>query len=600
MYFSGSIQPNCLVISLALLKLKVNTVRVRTTLYNLQCEFQVITNIMSNKLMLLVFGITSLTFSSMAQQQYDTIIVNARIIDGTGAPWYRSSLAIKGDKIAKIGTFSADELSSALNVFNASDSYLAPGFIDSHTHDDSAIISAPEHESKTRQGVTTVVTGNCGFSTYPNGDIEDVRTHLRTLLGNVPEEHFFSNFTSLKHNLTVNQIGLNIASLVGHGPIRISVMGYEQREATSDEINAMVTLLEEQLEQGSIGMSLGLVYPPSAYAGIEELVALAKVVAKYDRLLSAHVRSYEGNLLKSIDEFLEILRKSKARGLLSHLQAAGRPYWEILIPQAIGMIESARQEQGIDIAVDMYPYLAGSSTILQLLPPSAMAGGFQELLRKLEDPFYREELRELTESGREPGWESKIALIGWENVVISSVIHESLRQFEGMNMTAAAQVSNMSEFDFLLHVVVVDEGTTNIIMFQQSEVDLNKVLSSRLHMIGSDSIPRDGGKPHPRMYGSFPKVIGRLANQDGLMMIEEAVRKATSLPAQRFGILDRGILRPQMIADIVLFSPDFIDGATFEAPTLPPSGLQSLWINGVQTIQDDKPLGNLPGNVIVK
>lgn len=229
-----------------------------------------------------------------------------------------------------------------------------------------------------------------------------------------------------------------------------------------------------------------------------------------------------------------------------------------------------------------------------------MAGGFYELLRKLEDPVYREVLRELTESGSEPGWESKIALIGWENVVISSVVDESLKQFEGMNMTAAAQVLQMSEFDFLLFVVVTDEGTTNVIMFQQSEVDLHKVLSSRLHMIGSDSIPRDGGKPHPRMYGSFPRIIGRLANQDGLMLLEEAVRKATSLPAQRFGILDRGILRPQMIADIVLFSPDFLDAATFDDPTLSPVGLQSLWINGIETINKGEMLGNLPGMVIVK
>jgi len=347
-------------------------------------------------------------------------------------------------------------------------------------------------------------------------------------------------------------------------------------------------------------MSLGLVYPPSAYAGIHELVTLAKVVVKYDRLLSAHVRGYEGNLLSSITEFLEILRESKARGLLSHLQAAGRPYWEILIPKAIDMIESARSEQGIDIAVDMYPYLAGSSTILQLLPPSAMAGGFSELLRKLEDPDYREELRELTEGGREPGWESKIALIGWENVVISSVVDESLKPFEGMNMTAAAQVLEMKEFDFLLFVVVTDEGTTNIIMFQQSEVDLNKVLTSRLHMIGSDSIPRDGGRPHPRMFGSFPRVIGRLANQDGLMLLEEAVRKATSLPAQRFGVMDRGILRPQMIADIVLFSPNFLDSATFDNPTLPPVGLQGLWVNGVKTIENGDLLGTLPGIVIAK
>lgn len=555
---------------------------------------------MTYKLLLLVYGMLISLPLLMAQQVYDTIIANARIIDGTGAPWYRSSVGIIGDRIAKIGPFSEEDVSLATNVFDACDSYLAPGFIDSHTHDDSVIFSTPEHGSKLRQGVTTIVTGNCGFSTYPNGGNDEVRSHLRTLLGNVPSDHFFANFTSFKNHLTANKTGLNIASLVGHGPLRISVMGYEQREATPKEVEIMAQLLEDQLKQGSIGMSLGLVYPPSAYAGIEELVTLAKVVAKYDRLLSAHVRSYEGNLLTSIDEFLEILRESRARGLLSHLQAAGRPYWEILIPKAIESIESARAEQGIDIAVDMYPYVAGSSTILQLLPPSAMAGGFSELLRKLEDPEYRQELRELTESGREPGWESKIALIGWENVVISSVVDESLKPFEGMNMTGAATLLQMTEFDFLLFVVVTDEGTTNIIMFQQSEVDLHKVLSSRLHMIGSDSIPRDGGKPHPRMYGSFPKVIGRLANQDGILLLEEAVRKATSLPAQRFGILDRGILRPQMIADMVLFSPDFLDSATFDEPTLPPVGLQSLWVNGVQTIKKGKILGPLPGIVIVK
>lgn len=556
---------------------------------------------MTSKLILLVFAcVFELLHPLMAQTQYDTIIANARIIDGTGAPWYRSSLGIIGDKIAKIGPFTDEEISLATNVLDAADDYLSPGFIDSHTHDDSAIFSAPEHESKTRQGVTTIVTGNCGFSTYPNGDIDEVRDHLRTLLGNVPSEHFFSNFTSFGDHLTKNGIGLNVASLVGHGPLRISVMGYEQREATADEVEMMAQLLEDQLKQGAIGMSLGLVYPPSAYAGIEELVTLAKVVSKYDRLLSAHIRSYEGNLLRSIDEFLEILHLSKARGLLSHLQAAGRPYWEILIPQAIEKIESSRSEQGIDIAVDMYPYLAGSSTILQLLPPSAMAGGIYELLRRINDPIYREELRELTEGGSEPGWESKIALIGWENVVISSVLDESLRQFEGMNMTAAANVSQMSEFDFLLFVVETDLGTTNIIMFQQSEVDLHKTLASRLHMIGSDSIPRDGGKPHPRMYGSFPRVIGRLAKQDGLMFLEEAIRKATSLTAQRFGIMDRGIIRPQMIADLVLFGADFLDSATFEEPTLPPVGLRSLWVNGIQTIEKGKPLGNLRGRIIIK
>lgn len=537
---------------------------------------------------------------TVAEEVYDTIFLNARIIDGTGAPWYRSSLGIKGDTIAKIGPFSEEDISLAGKVFDAHESYLTPGFIDSHTHDDSSIFSTPEHGSKVLQGVTTIVTGNCGFSNYPNGDNDEVRSHLRTLLGDVAADHFFDNFTSFKNQLTRNTVGLNVASLVGHGPLRISVMGYERREATLKEVEEMARLLEEQLQQGAIGLSFGLVYPPSAYAGFDELVTLARVVAKHDRVLSAHLRSYEGNLLVSIAEFLEVLRESKAKGLLSHLQAAGRPYWEVLIPKAIDMIESARDELGIDIAVDMYPYLAGSSTILQILPPSAMAGGFSELLRKLEDPEYRQELKELTERGSEPGWESKIALIGWENVVISSVVNETLKPFEGMDMTAAAAVLKMTEFEFLLFVVVTDQGTTNVIMFQQSEVDLHNVLRSRLHMICSDSIPREGGRPHPRMYGTFPKVIGRLANQDRLLSLEEAVRKATSLPAQRFGILDRGILRPQMVADMVLFSSNFLDGATFDEPTLPPVGLKGVWVSGIQTVENGEILGPMPGVVISK
>lgn len=551
---------------------------------------------------LTLLGIGPIKTTMSQENNFDIVILNTHLIDGTGAPWYNADLGIVGNIITAIGKFSAEDIEAAGVVVDGEGSFLTPGFIDSHTHDDVAIIADPAHSSKTLQGVTTLVTGNCGFTNYPNGDInEEVQTHLRSLLGEVDSSHFFRNFSAYKNKLTENSIGLNVASLVGHGPLRISVMGYAHREATQAEIEEMASLLEEQLLQGAIGMSLGLMYAPSAYAGTEELISLARVIAKHDRLLSAHIRTYEGNLLESIEEFLLVLKESGAKGLLSHLQAAGRPYWEVLIPRALEMLEAARNEEGIDIAVDMYPYVAGSSTILQLLPPSAMAGGINDLLNKLGDAEYREQLKELTESGREPGWESKIALIGYENVIISSAIDPQLKQYEGMSIPEAAAILHMTEFQVVLYAVVTDEGKTNVIMFQQSEVDLNKVLSSRLHMIGSDSIPRAGGKPHPRMYGSFPRVIGRLARQDGLMLLEEAVRKATSFTAQRFGIQDRGILRPGMVADLVLFSNDFLDKATFDDPTLTPKGIQGVWVNGVRIVENGEVIeGKRPGVVISK
>ena len=553
------------------------------------------------------------------------IFQNVRLIDGTGSPAYPANVVVENGRVTQIGPVrnsehetrparprvrrSLGEGGSLGEVGNpeqlsAEGAYLAPGFIDSHTHDDLAVLHQPDHPAKLRQGVTTVVVGNCSFSNYPTAGNDDLKQHLGSLLGDIESDDLFPDFTSYKNRLQKIGVGLNVVSLVGHGSLRLAVMGFEQREPTETELENMCRLLEKQLRQGAHGLSLGLVYPPSAFAGRSELVRLAKVVRQSDRLVAAHIRSYEGGLLTSIAEFLDVLRESDAKGLLSHLQVAGKPYWGTM-PAALKLIDEARQ-QGIDINVDMYPYLAGSSTILQLLPPSAQEGGFSALLARLDDPAQYAAIQKLTEPGPQPhshshshsSWESKVALIGWNNVRIGSAVHPEIKQYEGKSIGEAARLSGLTPFEFTVHAIRMDQGRTNIIMFQLSDEDLKCVHQYPVQMVGSDSIPRRGGRPHPRMFGSFPKVVGRFALQEGLFSLEEAIRRMTSLPAQRFQLGNRGVIRPGAIADLVLFNDNFLDRATFEEPELFPSGLLGVWVNGVRVVNENETLSERPGRVL--
>lgn len=426
----------------------------------------------------------------------DLLITNAKIIDGTGAPWFLGSVGVSNGTVVHLQPSSSftEELHSPVpfskKILSADGKYLTPGFFDSHTHDDVGILDNGPAIAKILQGVTTVVIGNCGFSTYPSGSLPRVREHLESLLAEVSPSRLYDDFSEMHGNFSDQGHLPNVVSLVGHGPLRLSVMEFANREANETEVEEMGKILDEQLAQGAAGLSLGLMYLPSNYAAKSELIALGKIVAKYGRLLSAHIRTYEGGLVESVEEFVDILRQSRARGLLSHLQTAGKPYWGTRMTRALEVLESAREDEGIDIAVDMYPYLAGSSTILQILPPSAMQQGFDEFLKNIENVSYVDSLKTLTESGQEPGWESKVRLIGYENITIGGVEEESLKRFEGKAISVAALEAGMEEFDLVLKLVVGDMGRTNVIMFQQSQDDQNLVFKSRLQMVGSDSIPR--------------------------------------------------------------------------------------------------------------
>ncbi len=527
----------------------------------------------------------------------DTLIRRARVVDGTGAPWFRADVRIACGRIAAVGP---NLPAAGARIVEAEGRYLAPGFIDAHCHDDAAFLREPTRPEKVLQGVTTIVVGNCSFSLYPTrpASAEALRLHFSGLLGETAPGEVFDGLASYRAALHGRGIGPNLVSLVGHAALRLAVMGHEDRPATPAEVAAMADLLDAQLAEGAAGLSLGLVYPPSAYADAPEMAALAGTVRRHGRVLAAHVRSYEAGLVAAVDEFLNLLRASGAAGLLSHLQSAGRPNWGG-VPRAIARLEAARRE-GVDVSFDMYPYPAGSSYMLQLLPPEAQAGGLDRLVARLRDPAGRETLRAWVERGPDDPHapQSKIALIGWTNVLISGVSAPSLKAFEGMRMDAAAAEACLDPFDLMARFVAEDAGQTAIVMFQLDEADLRAACTHCLHMFGSDGLPRPGTRPHPRAYGTFPRVIGKLARADGWFGLEDGVRRMTAMAAQRFGLADRGVLRPGLAADLVLFTDDAVDRATFADPVQMPHGITDVWVAGEAVVEDGAVTGRLPGRVL--
>lgn len=513
------------------------------------------------------------------------LIRDAVILDGLGSPPCPGDLSVKNGLIAEFGPNLQPD---GATVVNAAGRYLAPGFIDAHCHDDLICLRDPQRLEKITQGVTTVVTGNCSFSLYPctSSSRESLRKHFAGLLGKTDPEEVFPDLDAYRSSL--GEMALNVVSLTGHAALRLATIGDARRPATPSEIATMQDLLSNQLSQGAAGCSIGLVYPPSAFAEQEELVALGETTRHHGGVLAAHIRSYEGELLVAIAEFLELLRLSGAKGLLSHLQCAGRPNWG-LMRSALGLLEEARRN-GIDVEFDMYPYLAGSSYLLQLLPIDCAEGGVDGIIERCRKSGDREQVRRRVEE------EGKVSLIGWSNVVFSgSPSHPDL---EGLSMVEAAARKGVEPFDLMLRLLEEDAGPTSIVLHQLSEPDLQVAFHHSLHMVGSDGLPRPGTKMHPRAYGTFPRVLGNLSRERGWFPLEEAVRKMTSAPARRFNLASRGELRPGMVADLVLFEPNVEDLATYENPTALAKGITDVWVSGRAVLTGGAPTGAMPGRLI--
>ena len=536
---------------------------------------------------------------------YDLIIRDGRVVDGAGNPWYRGDVAVADGKIAAIGRLKG---AGAGRVIDVGGMVVAPGFVDAHSHSDGSTLYYRQMESNVMQGVTTVVAGQCGSSPAPvNPDFrEEMEKRLARILP--PEVELRITWTTFNEYLREEEkggLGANVAHLVGHGAVRVAAMGYEAREPTRGELERMRELTAEAMEAGAYGLSTGLIYPPGIFAKTDEIVEVAKVAAGYGGVYDTHMRGEGRTLMEALREAIAIGERAGIPVQVSHHKAAHREVWG-RSAETLAMMEEARKK-GVDITADQYPYRAGATSLATLLPPWAHEGGMERLLERLRNPELRERMQRDLEEGL-PGWENFAGELGWENIYVTYVITDGNKPLEGKNLVEIRGArGDPDEYTSLFDLLLEEEGAAGMIIFSMEEEDIRRIMGHPLQMVGTDSGSSSTtgftrrGKPHPRGFGSYPKILGRYVKEHRVLGLEEAVRKMTSFPAQRFGLLDRGLLRPGMWADVVVFDPDtVIDRATYQDPHQYPEGIEYVLVNGAVTVDEGEYTGALAGRTLRK
>jgi N-acyl-D-aspartate/D-glutamate deacylase len=518
---------------------------------------------------------------------WSLLIRGGSVVDCSGAPARRADVAVEGDRIAAVGPSLTGQ---AGRVVDATGSVVAPGFIDMHSHSDLFYFACPSAESKIRQGVTTEVVGMCSFSQAP------VRPEHQALvkgwvggIGLTPELKW-ETFGQYLDMLRSVRPAVNVVHFVGHGALRIAAMGFEARPAEAGEIKTMERHLGEALDAGAWGFSTGLVYPPSSYADTREIVALARAMASRGGQYSSHIRGESAMLLDSIAEAIGIGEQAGVRVEISHVKASGRENWPKL-DAALRMLDDARA-RGVDVAGDVYPYNAGSTKMDNLMPAWSHEGGVAKLLERLADPKMRRRIAdECLVDGERWGTVSQGG-VGFDQIFIASCRR---RELEGLNLAQLAQQSGQAPADALMNLLLEERCTVSMVSFSQSIENVAKVLAHPALTIGSDSIPlfegagNKPGKPHPRSYGTFPRVLSEYARERRLFSLETAVNKMTGLPAQRLGLRDRGLVQPGYFADLTVFDPRTVkDESTYPDPHRYPSGIPLVIVNGAVAVDDGR------------
>ncbi|MFF2483308.1 amidohydrolase family protein [Paenibacillus sp. NPDC058071] len=510
----------------------------------------------------------------------DLLLKNGKIVDGSGNPWFGGDVGVKDGVIVAVGSVDLE----ARQVIDVGRQIISPGFIDGHCHSDLMIIDHPHSEIKLQQGVTTEVVGNCGLAPAPlvRSRADMLATYVQPVLGDTTWEWPWETVGQYMDYVGRSNPSEHIATYVAHGALRIAVMGFENRPATKPEIEKMKSLLEEGLRAGAIGLSIGLLYAPGSYTSREELAELCSVLPKYNGLLATHIRGEGNNLLPSVAEVIWIAEKTGISLHISHLKAAGRANWGKAL-DALELVEDARA-RGMDVTVDVYPYSAGSTTLTTVLPPWVLEGGIERTLEAFRDKSLRERIKEEL-SHEQDSWDNLVCSTGWQSVIISSVQTETNRGLEGMSIAEAAELRGQHPVDCMMDLLLEEDGQIAIVYFHMSDDDVKQVIAYEKSLIASDSLNCETGKPHPRTYGTFPRVFAKYVRQDKVLSLEQAVRKLTSFPVQRFKLGKRGLIVPGYIADLTVFNMDTIqDTATFESPRQYPTGISHVVVGGQLTL----------------
>ncbi|HEX2036481.1 MAG TPA: D-aminoacylase [Chloroflexota bacterium] len=521
---------------------------------------------------------------------FDVVLVGGQVVDGSGAPAYRADVGVSGTRIAAIGDLGAAESPTRLD---ASGCIVSPGFIDPHTHSDLALLINPEAHSKIRQGVTTEVIGNCGSSPAPLGGPRDAEIRSRSNALPWQADWQWQTYGQYLDRLRAARPAVNVVPLVGHVTLRSAAMGYDYRPPSAEELARMRALLTEALEAGAFGMSSGLMSPPSSYADTEELVALAETLHRHQAFYFSHIRGEGSSLFRATAEAIEVGERAGVPVQIAHHKAAFRPNWGRM-PFVTKLSEWA-VDRGVDVRFDVYPYTAGSAGLTQLLPDWAHEGGRQAMLRRLGDPATRARLREeVLASGRE-----------WDRIYITTVPSEVNRPLEGKTLAEIGAARGVAPVEAMFDLLLEEEGRAGMLHFIMDEDDVAHVVRHPLSMIGSDgsSLRPDGplgrGKPHPRSYGCFPRVLAHYVRERKLLSLEEAVRKMTGATAARLRLAHKGLIRWGMDADLVVFDPATVrDAATYAEPHRYAEGIRHVLVNGAITVRDAEHTGTRAGRVL--
>ena len=520
--------------------------------------------------------------------QFDLIIHGGKLVDGTGNSCIYADLGIRRGRIEQIGDLSGCEFR---RLIDASSLTICPGFIDIHSHSDFSLITNPKAESHLRQGVTTVVTGNCGFSPFPvqPGKTDLLVEYSRTLMAGADltwndMEGYFTQLLELG-------LSINVVPLVGFGNLRVAVMGMDNLNPSRQEMSQMEKILTTHLRKGLFGMSTVLIKPPDSFSTQQELVELCKVVAANKGFYATHLRSESNGLEEALNEAIEIGRHTSVPIQISHHKAAGRSNWG-KTQRTIAMMVDARL-QGVDVMCDVYPYLAASTSVAFLLPPWLHEGGLQSLLQRIAHRDTRHRVSTEIEEGYPNWWNPVREAGGWEKVTLISVASDKNSWVEGLTVPQLSEKMGKNLYDALFDLLIEEQGVVRMIIEMMCEEDLERILKYPYAAIGSDGWCEDSenlnkkGLVHPRLYGTFPRVLGEYVRKRSVLRLEEAIRKMTSLPAQRLGLRDRGILSRGMAADVVAFNAATVaDTATYTTPRSFPTGIHYVLVNGEVVIDN--------------
>lgn len=519
---------------------------------------------------------------------YDLVIKNGKILDGTGNPWYYSDVGIKDDTIASIGKIDG----KGEKVIDAKGHIVSPGFIDIHSHSDMPILIDPMAQSKIRQGVTTEVIGQCGNSAAPM--YESYREYRNTYNRNRVPDDFQFDWTTMKsymERLENQGSAVNIAPVVGHGTVRANVLGYENRKPSDEELDAMRGHVRDAMEDGAWGMSTGLIYPPSVYGKQPEITELVKVVVEYGGVYFSHIRGEGDTLLDAVSEACEIGKDSGIPVQIAHFKASGVKNWG-KTGESLALVERYR-DMGVEVTFDQYPYIASSTGLTALLPHWAHEGGATKMLEVLKDPVKVEKIK------------GELRLnYGWDKILVTSAKNNP--QYNGKHIQEISKRMGLDPFEAYVQLLIFENTQVPSVMFGMHEDDVRRVMQSPYGMVGSDgsAISPSGiwenTVPHPRLYGTFPRVIGHYV-RERVISLHEAVRKMTGAPAQKLGLKDRGLLREGNKADITIFHPDEVkDVATFTDPQRYAAGIPYVLVNGRIVVERGEHTGALPGKALRK